>query len=139
MVRREDSHERVAFGGAADVNCSEGDGGGGVAADGFGENAFAGCGGQLFLERGGLLSVGDAPDAVRRNERTKARDSLLEHRLLADNIQKLFGCACAAAWPETRAAASGEDHGVDGELFEWHGRKNLTQRARKRQRTRRRT
>src|SRR6267154_6112082 len=106
MVRGEDRHERVAIGGVADVNCGEGNGCGGVAADWFGEDAFARCGGPLFLERGGLLRVGDAPDAVWRDERPKARDGLLEHRLLADNVKELLGCARAAARPETRAAAS---------------------------------
>src|SRR5882762_2454657 len=125
MVRGEDSHERVAFGGAADVNCGEGNGGGGIAANWFGEDAFARCGRQLFLERGGLLRVGDAPDAIGRNQWPKARDGLLEHRLLADNVKELLGCARAAAWPETRAAASGEDDGVDGKFSEWHGRKEF--------------
>src|SRR5882757_2416382 len=125
MVRGEDGHERVAFGGVADVNCSEGNGCGGVAADGFGENSLPGSGGQLSFECTGLFRVGDAPDAVGRNQRPKARDGLLEHRLLANNVQKLFRRACAAARPETRAAASSEDDGVDRELFEWHRREEF--------------
>jgi hypothetical protein len=51
------------------------------------------------------------------NKWTQARDRLLQHRVLADDIQELFGRACAAAWPETRAASSGEDHSVNGEFL----------------------
>src|SRR5262249_61653448 len=112
MVGGKNGHKRVAFGGVTNMDCRERDSGGGVAANGFGDDAFSGSCRQLFSKRRSLLSVGDSPDAVRRNQRTQTRDSLLEHGLLADDVEELLGRARAAARPEARAATTGEDYGV---------------------------
>ncbi len=110
MVGGEDGHERVTFGGVANVNCGERDGGGRVAADGFREDALARGGGQLLFERRGLLGVSDAPNAIGCDERTKTRNGLLQHCLFADDVEELLWSARAAARPEARAAATGKDY-----------------------------
>src|SRR5262249_33363628 len=111
-------------------NCREGNGRSRVPADGFGEDTLARGDRQLLFECGGLLSVGDAPDTVGRNERTQALDGLLQHSLLAHDFEELLGSTPAAAWPEARAAPSCKDNGVGREFFSRHRAraKNLTQR-----------
>ena len=44
--------------------------------------------------------------------RAQARDCLLEHRVFADDVEKLFGRAHSAARPKARPAPSGQDDGV---------------------------
>ena len=117
MVGGEDGHKGVALGGVADVNGSERDGDGGVAAEGFREDAFAGSGGDLLFDGDGLLEIGDGLDAVGRNEGAQAGDSLLEHGGGADDVEELLGSASAAARPEASATASSEDYGVRVERF----------------------
>src|SRR5580765_2250949 len=110
------------------MNCGEADGGGGVPADGLSQDAFAGGSGQLFLDRGGLLGIGDGPDMLPRDKVKQALHGLLEHRLFSNNVQKLLGCASPAARPEARPTPSRHDYGVYLEFFVSHfAEKNLTQ------------
>src|SRR5580692_5848580 len=67
VVGRHHGHQRIAFCGVPHVERGQRDGSGRVAANGFGQNAFAGRDGELFSYGGGLLGVRDAPDAVSRN------------------------------------------------------------------------
>src|SRR5580692_9328837 len=72
---------------------------------------------------------------IGRNKRAQPSDGLLKHRIFADDIEKLFRRASAAARPEARAASSGENDGVSLQfLFRHATEKNLTQRARRSQR-----
>src|ERR1700675_2461122 len=75
----------------------------------------------MFADRGRLFDVGDRPDVVGANERAEASDGLLEHGVRADDIEELLGRAGAAAGPEARAAASGENNCVSGEFVGRHG------------------
>ena len=54
----------------------------------------------------------------RRNQRRQAVHGGLDQRALAENRQHLFGVRAAAARPESRAAAAGQDQAV---IMFWHG------------------
>src|SRR5580692_945003 len=103
-----------------DVERCQGDRRGGVATNGLGEHMFASGRRQLLLQRIGLLGVGDGPNVVRGYQRMKASDSLLKHRALANNVEKLLGSARAATRPEAGATSSGQNHGMNAELFFSH-------------------
>ena len=119
MVGGKNGEQSIAARGVAHVERGQCDGGGGVAADGFGEHATSRGSGQLLAYFGGLLGVGDRPDSFRRNEGPQTRDGLLQHGVFADDIEELLGRARAAARPEAGAAASGENDGVNAELCRW--------------------
>src|ERR1700688_289864 len=98
----------------------EGDGCGSAAPDRFGENVSTGGWRQVLANGCRLFRVGDGPDTFSRDKRFQARDGLLQHGIGADDVEQLFGCAGAAAWPEASSAASGEDYSVRGEFFWGH-------------------
>ena len=117
MVGGKHGHERVAFAACAQMNRGEADRGGGVAADRLGEDVRCGDARQLLRTAAACSALVTTQTAVGRKQRRKARDGLLEHGLLADDIEQLLRRARAAARPEARAAASGEDDGVGQEPF----------------------
>jgi len=120
VIGGEHSHQRVGICCVANVKGGESDGGGSVATEWFGENVFARRGWKLFLEGGGLFGVGHAPDAIGWDERAKASDGLLEHGLLAEDVEELLGRFGAASRPETSAAAPGKYHGMNWQTFAGH-------------------
>ena len=87
MIGGQNGHQRIALRDVANVNGGEGDGGGSVASNGFGQNAFASCRRELFLDGGGLLGVRDGPDTIGGNKLAQSCDSLLEHGIFADDVQ----------------------------------------------------
>jgi len=97
----------VAFFRVANMDGRQRDGCGGVAAGGFAEDTFFCRGGNLPLYGRGLLDVGDGPDVIGGNQRTKPGDRLFEHGGFADDVEQLLGRLRTAARPEARAAASG--------------------------------
>ena len=78
----------------------------------FDQHAPARRCGNLFADGSGLLRIRDRPGALGWNQRLQTRDGLLQHGVLADDVQKLLRCARAAARPETSAATSCKDRGV---------------------------
>src|SRR5229473_3261327 len=59
-----------------------------------------------------LLLIRNRPDARSRKQWRDARHGLLEHRPVADDVEKLFRRARSAARPEPRPAPSGENYRV---------------------------
>ena len=117
MVSGQHSHQRIALCDMAHVKSSEGDRGGGVAADGLCQNAFPRSGRKLFFYGGSLLSVRNGPGVVGRDDRPQPSDGLLEHRVFPDDVQQLLGGAGAATGPEARAATACENHRMSLEFF----------------------
>ncbi len=72
---------------------------------------------NLLADSRGLPRVRDRPDAFGGNQRFQTRHGLLEHRVLADDVQKLFWRARPAARPEPRSAPPGENHCVRCQFF----------------------
>ena len=58
------------------------------------------------------MIVGQDPEALGRDQRPQPVHGRLDQRALAHDVQHLFGNALAAARPEARAAASGQDQSV---------------------------
>ncbi len=67
MISREYGHERVATRGVTHVQSCKGNRGGGIASDRLGQDAATRCGRQLLFDFGGLLGIGDRPNARRRD------------------------------------------------------------------------
>src|SRR5216684_843249 len=59
-----------------------------------------------------LLLIRNRPDARSRKQWRDARHGLLEHRPVADDVEKLFWRAGSAARPEPRPAPSGENYRI---------------------------
>ena len=68
---------------------------------------------ELLDDRRAEIVVGDDPEFLGRRERQEARDRLLDHGLLAVEREQLLGPFFPAERPETRAPASGENHGIE--------------------------
>jgi hypothetical protein len=92
--------------------CREADGRRSISGGWFGENV-------LFIEFRDLscnfrvqMLVGNNHEILRGGERKQASNGLLHHRLLAVEGKQLLGALLATQRPESRAAASGENHGV---------------------------
>ena len=105
-VGREHGHQRVAVF-VGEVNGGEGDGGGGIASDGFSENMRSGHARNFAADGGGLLGIGDDPAISWRENGREAVDGFAKQGVAAGDIEQLLGSADAAAGPEASAAASG--------------------------------
>lgn len=111
VVGGENGHD--ACGGAgADEGGAEGDGGAGIAADGFGHDIFPWQEGQLTSDLGGLGGVGDDENVFGRDDGENAVDGLLEEGLVAEEADELLGGLFAADGPEAFAATAGHDDDV---------------------------
>ena len=73
---------------------------------------------QLPDDGAAQVFIGDDPELFRLGQRQQAFDSLLNHAFAAVERKKLLGHAFAAQGPETRAAATSEDDGIEIELAE---------------------
>lgn len=109
VVGGEDGHD-TGGGAAADECGAEGDGGGGIAAHGFGDEVFAGDFGELFLDFLELGLVGDDEDILGWDEGEDAIDGLLEEGFFTEEAYELFGGGFAADGPEAFAASAGHDN-----------------------------
>src|ERR1700678_4175784 len=106
MIGGKNGHKRVAVF-VTQMNCGEGDCGGGVASDWFREDVSF-CGARkLFANFSGLIFVGDDPKIGGTKKGRETRGGLLQHCFCADDIEKLLRRASAAAGPEAGAASSG--------------------------------
>src|ERR1035441_9786806 len=85
------------------------DGGCGIALDRFGEHLAGRDFGKLADNLVAQMVVGEDPKAFGRNDGRETFDGGLDQRALPDDVEDLFGGTLAAARPEARAAAAGED------------------------------
>ena len=113
VIGGEHRHQRVGVRGMAHVNGRQPNRHRGVQPHRLDQHALArGCR-NLLADGGGLFRIRDRPDALGGNQRLQTRDGLLEHGVLANDVQKLFRSARAAARPEASASPSSQDYGVD--------------------------
>src|ERR1700730_16993804 len=120
MIGGEYGQQCIAARGVANMQSGKGNRGGSVAADGHRQNSLTrGCR-QLLSDLGSLLAIGDRPDALGGNQWPQTRDRLLQHGLLADDVEQLLGGARAAARPEACAASTRQDYRVHCQRFAWH-------------------
>ena len=89
LVGGQDHHDgvRIARGDEADA---EGDGGGGVAFRGLGENVFRREHGGVFAHGVRLQFVGEDEDVFERDEAVEAADGVFEQGAVAEQIEQLF-------------------------------------------------
>jgi hypothetical protein len=77
---------------------------------------FSGKFWKLTQHGGAQVVIGDDPETAGRGHGCEARDGLLDHGLLAVERKQLLGAALAAQRPEARAAAAGENYGIEVRL-----------------------
>ncbi len=111
VVGRKDAHDGVGIDGLQDVG-GESDGGRGVALRGFGEDLALRHFRQLAHDFVAQMIVGENPETLGRDQRAQAIDGLLDQGSLAEEAQHLLGVRAAAAGPEARASASGQNQAV---------------------------
>src|SRR5439155_18015265 len=108
MVSWEHRHQRVAPRHMAHMNGRQADCHRSIHSHGLDQHALASSCGNLFADGRGLLRIRDRPDAFGGNQRLQTRGGLLQHGVLAEDVQQLLWCACAAPRPKACAAAPGK-------------------------------
>ncbi|MFM2243457.1 MAG: hypothetical protein RLZ97_2313, partial [Verrucomicrobiota bacterium] len=113
LVGGQDHHGgiRIAGGDEADA---EGDGGGGIAFGGLGENVSGGQHGGDLADGIDLFVVGEDEDVFEGDEAFEAFDRLLEERIGAEEVEELLRFRIAAEGPEAGAGTAGENECVGG-------------------------
>ena len=122
VVGGEDGQHSVGLPGgkrSADVLGGQGDGGSGVASEGFQQQLRRRHARQLAAEQRAVVSVADHVDAPAGKEAREAPVGVLEQRLFPclsrswrGQWQELLGPVAAAQGPEAGAVAPGDDDGI---------------------------
>jgi hypothetical protein len=111
VVGREDAHDGVWIDGLKDVS-GKTYGWGSVALRGFGQDLALGYFRQLAHDFGAQMIVGENPKALGRDRRAQTVYGLLDQGSLAEEAQHLLGVRAAAAGPEARTSAAGQNQAV---------------------------
>jgi hypothetical protein len=77
-------------------------------------------GGRLHPDRVGLAAMRHDVNVLGRSRAHRATQRSLEHRLVADQLQKLFGIELTTQGPKPRSASTGQHNGVKAVLIHGH-------------------
>jgi hypothetical protein len=98
---------------AIEVKSAQTDGWRCAAANGLGYEVLCGQFRRLIRQAAHVLAARDDEDLLRLEERSDSIDSVLEHRPIPNQSQRLLGTITAADRPQSGSGPTGHDEGIE--------------------------